>query len=61
MLFLPREIPSGLRGGAQFAVVFAGVVVEAELFEQDISLGQGGDVLGGKESREALLPEVVGA
>ncbi len=33
-LFLEHKVPGGLRGGAQFAVVFAGVVVNAEFFEQ---------------------------
>ena len=60
-LFLERKVPGGLRGGAQFAVAFAGVVVEAEFFEEGVGLGQRGDVLGGEEGREAFLPEVVGA
>ena len=60
-LFLERKVPGGLRGGAQFAVDFFLVVVEAEFFEQGIGLGEGGDVLGGEERRQALLPEVVGA
>ena len=60
-LFLEGQVPGGLRGGAQFAVAFAGVVVEAEFFEQRVGLGQRGDVLGGEEWREAFLPEVMGA
>ena len=60
-LFLESKVPSGLRGGAQFAVDFLLVVVEAEFFEQGIGLRQGGDVLGGEERRQALLPKVVGA
>ena len=59
-LSLESQIPGGLRGGAQLAVAFLSVVVPAEFFEQDIGLGQGGDVLCGEEWREAFLPEVVG-
>ncbi len=40
---------------------FLGVVVMAELFEQSVGLREGGDLLGGEERREALLPEVVQA
>ena len=42
-------------------MAFLLVVVEAEVFEQGVGLGEGGDVLGGEERREAFLPEVVGA
>ena len=52
------QLPCGLRGGAQFAVAFLLVVVKAAFFEQDIGFGQRGDVLGGEEWREALLPEM---
>ena len=55
------QLPGGLRGGAQFAVAFLLVVVKAEFFEEEIGLGECGDVLGGEERREAFLPEVMGA
>lgn len=60
-LFLQRQVPCGLRGGAQFAVTFFLVVVIAKFFEQRVGLGQGGDVLGGEERREALLPKIMSA
>ena len=60
-LFLAGEIPCGLWGGADLAVLFMGVVVEAELVDPEVGLGQCGDVFGGEECGEALLPEVVGA
>ena len=60
-VFLAGEIPCGLRGGADLAVLFLGVVVEAQLVDPEVGLGQRGDVFGGEECGEALLPEVVGA
>lgn len=60
-LFLQSQIPCGLRGGAQFAVAFFLVGVNAKFFEQRVGLGQGGDVLGGEERREALLPKIMRA
>ena len=58
-VFLAREIPGGLRGGGDLAVLFFGVVVEAQRVDQEIGLGKGGDVFGGEEGGEAFLPEVV--
>ena len=60
-LFLAGEIPCGLRGGADLAVLFLGVVVVAQLVDPEVGLGQRGDVFGGEEGGEPLLPEVVGA
>ena len=60
-VFAVCEIPGGLRSGADLAVPFLGVVMAAELVEQRVGLGQRGDMLCGEESREALLPEIMGA
>jgi hypothetical protein len=56
-----RQIPGGLRGGAQFAVNLVLVVVGAELVEERIGGGEGGDLLGGKKGGQPFLPEVMGA
>ena len=55
------EFPSGLRGGADFAMFFLGVAVDAQGVEQGIGRGEGGDALGGEDRGQALLPEVVEA
>ena len=60
-VFLAGEIPCGLRGGADLAVLFLGVVVDAQRVDPEVGRGQRGDVFGGAECGEALLPEVVGA
>ena len=39
-LFAPREIPGGLRSGADLAVFFMHVVVMAYLVEQSVSCGE---------------------
>ena len=38
--FLEREVPGGLRGGAQFAVAFGGVVVDAEFSRRALASGR---------------------
>ena len=60
-IFLERKIPSGLRGGTQFAMELFCVVMMAQFFEQRIGLRKGGDLLCGEKRWEALLPEVVRA
>ena len=40
---------------------FVRVVVEAQLLDQEIGFGQGGDVFGGEKGGETFLPEVVRA
>ena len=60
-LFLAGEIPGGLRSGADFAMLFLGVVVVAQLINPEVGLGQRGDVFGGEKCGEAFLPEVVSA
>lgn len=55
------EVPGGLRSGAELAVAFLGVVMEAQFFQQEIGRGKRGDVLGGKERWEPFLPKVMGA
>jgi hypothetical protein len=59
-IFLERNIPSGLRGGAQFAMELFCVMM-AQFFEQRIGPRKGGGLLCSEERREALLPEVVRA
>ena len=39
-LFLERKVPGGLRGGAQFAVAFGGVVVDAEFSRRALASGR---------------------
>lgn len=57
--FAVGQIPGRLRGGADLPMFFAPVVVLAELVEQGIGGVEGGDLLGGKEGRQTLLPEVM--
>ena len=59
-LFLAGAVPGGLRGGGDFAMLFVGVVVGAQLFDPAVGFGEGGDVFCGEEGGEALLPEGVG-
>ena len=60
-VFFESKVPSGLRGGTQFAMDFFCVVMVAKFFEQSVGLREGGDLLGGEDRREAFLPEVVRA
>lgn len=55
------EIPSGLRRGADLAVLFVCVAVLAELVEERICRRQSVDLFGGEERGQAFLPEVVHA
>lgn len=60
-VFLLREEPCGERGHGQLAMALVGVAVSAEVFEQDVGRGDGGDGLGGAERGEAVLPVLVAA
>ena len=48
-----------MRGGANLAVFFVGVVVEAELLDEVVGLRESGDVFCGEKGGETFLPEVV--
>ena len=58
-ILFPRQVPGSLRGGADLAVFFVCVVVEAKLLDEVVGFRKSGDVFGGKESGETLLPEVM--
>lgn len=58
-ILFPGQVPSGLRGGADLAVFFLSVVVEAELLDEAVGFRESGDVLGGEEGGKTSLPEVV--
>ena len=47
--FLACEIPCGLRGGADLAMLFVGVVVGAQWLDPAVGLGDGGDIFRGEE------------
>ena len=48
-------------GGANLAVFFLGVVVEAELLDEVVGFRESGDVFCGEKGGETFLPEVVRA
>lgn len=60
-VFFPRQVPGGLRGGADLAVFLVRVVVEAKLLDEVVGFREGRDVFCGEESGETFLPEVVRA
>ena len=60
-IFFLSQVPGGLRGGADLAVFFVTVVVEAERFDEVVGFGDARDVFGGEEGGETFLPEVVRA
>ncbi len=47
--------------GSDFTVDFLAVAVVAQGVDQGVGLGEGGDVFGGKDRGEAVLPVAVGA
>ena len=59
--FLASEIPSGFWRRTDFAMLFVGVVMLAELIQEKVRFGKGRYLLGSKDGGEPLLPEVVGA
>ena len=55
----PGAVPGLLGGHAQFAMGFGGVVMEAQLVDVRVGLGDVHNVFAGKIRREAALPELV--
>lgn len=49
-IFFPGQVPGGLGSGADLAVFFVCVVVEAKLLDEMVGFGESGDVFGGEES-----------
>jgi hypothetical protein len=60
-IILFGQVPGGLRGGTDFPMNFQLVMMFAQLVQQGISGNEIGDVLGLKERRQALLPELMAA
>ena len=55
------EVPRGLGRGADFAMDLMAVAMLAQGIDPGVGFRQGGDVFGGKEGGQAVLPEAVGA
>ena len=59
--FLFGEQPGGERSHGQFAVALVGVAMGAEFVEEGVGGCDGGDVLGGAEGGQAVLPVLMAA
>ena len=60
-VFLLGEEPGGERGRGQFAVALVGGAMGAEVFEEGVGGGEGGDGFGSAEGGEAVLPVLMAA
>jgi len=55
----PAWLPGGLRGGADFAMFFLGVAVDAQGVAQGVVRGEGGGLMG-EERRNGNRPRGLG-